>query len=229
MFVYSLAGLQVEGQETQEAIELPDNETTARTGVYQMLARLVSTPDKDIYAGAAAGDWPSRLKDAGKLLPFAIDFGAASVAESVTPQEFEAEYLRLFEVGSGTGGPGAPLFSGFYGGADRMQRLEEVLRFYEYFGLRASPEDPRPADHLSTELEFMKYLTFKEAVTSSPRLQSSFRRAQHDFLERQLGPWLQDLVEKTRALQPMPFWLWAVSTVSAFVSADAAYMQSQMA
>ena len=68
-----------------------------------------------------------------------------------------------------------------------MQKLEEVVRFYEYFGLTTSPEDPRPADHLATELEFMKYLTYKEAVSPSPRLQTSYRRAQHDFLDRQLG------------------------------------------
>lgn len=229
MFVYSLAGLQVEGQETQEAIELPDNETTARTGVYQLLALLVRTPDRDVHASAVAGEWPSKLKDAGKLLPYAFDFGSASIPESVTPEELQAEYLRLFEVGAGTNGPGAPIYGGAYGGGDRMKRLEEVLRFYEYFGLRASPEDPRPADHLSTELEFMKYLTFKEAVTASPRLQNSFRRAQHDFLDRQLCPWLPELVGRAQAIDPMPFWQWAVSTASAFAAADAAYMRSQLA
>jgi TorA maturation chaperone TorD len=75
----------------------------------------------------------------------------------------------------------------------------------------------------------MKYLTFKEAVTQSPRLQASFRRAQHDFLDRQLTPWLPQLVERTESAKPLAFWKWAVTTVSTFASADAAYLQSGLA
>jgi TorA maturation chaperone TorD len=176
MFVYSLAGLTIEGQDSQEAVELPDNATTSRTGVYQLLAQLVGVPDKDVYATAVAGEWPSRLAEAGKLVPFPVDYGSATIPASMTAEEFQAEYLRVFEVGQGTGGPPAPLYGGFYGtGGNRIQRLEEVVRFYEYFGLRASPEDPRPADNLSTELEFMKYLT-KEAVTSRHGSRPRFRR-----------------------------------------------------
>jgi len=224
MFVYSLAGLQVEGQAMQD-VEVADNETTARTAVYQILARLALVPDKDTYDTALAGEWPARLADAAKLLAYPFDFGQASVPASVSVEEFQAEYLRLFDIGSGTSGPPAPLYGGVYAGGDRMKHLEEVVRFYEYFGLTASAEDPRPADHLSTELEFLKYLTFKEAVSSSPRLQASFRRAQHDFLERQLAIWLPELVKRTDASQPLPFWLWTVSTISAFARADAAYIK----
>jgi len=230
MFVYSLAGLTIEGQDSQEAIELPDNATTSRTGVYQLLAQLVGVPDKDVYATAVAGEWPSRLADAGKLVPFPVDYGSASIPASMSAEEFQAEYLRVFEVGQGTGGPPAPLYGGFYGtGGNRIQRLEEVVRFYEYFGLRASPEDPRPADNLSTELEFMKYLTFKEAVTQSPRLQGSFRRAQNDFLERQLTTWLPKVVEKAEEAGALPFWKWAVSIARDFATADASYISGELA
>lgn len=224
MFVYSLAGLTVDNSELQEAVELPDNETTARTGVYQLLAHLATTPDADVHGAAVSGEWPARLSDAAKLLPFAVDFGAVSIDASVSRENLEAEYLRLFEVGSGPGGPGAPVFGGMYGGGDRMKKLEEVVRFYEYFGLRASPEDPRPADHLSTELEFMKYLTFKEAVTTSPRLLASYRRAQQDFLERQVCSWLPELEQRTSQLGANPFYSWVVSTVAAFAKADQAYV-----
>lgn len=223
MFVYSLAGLKVDNEELEEAVELPDNETTARTGVYQLLAHLATTPDDDVYQTAVAGEWPEKLIEAGGLLPFQIDFGKASLDESVSRKDLEAEYLRLFEVGA-QDGPAAPIFGGLYGGGDRMKRLEEVVRFYEYFGLRTSPEDPRPADHLSTELEFMKYLTFKEAVTSSPRLLASYRRAQQDFLDRQLLPWLPELGAKVGAASASPFYSWMVTTVTSFAQADKEYV-----
>jgi DMSO reductase family type II enzyme chaperone len=226
MFVYSLAGLQVDGGPLQET-ELEDNETSARTGVYQLLARLASTPDRDVYDAAVAGEWGQRLAEAGRLLGFVFDFGQAELDPSVTPEDFQAEFLRVFEVGNGSGPP-ASLYGGAYG-AQRMQRLEEVVRFYEYFGLSTSAEDPRPADHLATELEFMKYLTFKEAVSSSPRLQGSYRRAQHDFLDRQLNSWVPALVEKTRTSGTWPYWEWVASTVGGFVAADARYVAGVLA
>jgi DMSO reductase family type II enzyme chaperone len=219
MFVYSLAGLDIEGETIQD-MELPDNEITARLGVYQALARLIAFPDADSHEAAAAGGWPERLAHDAKLLAFPFDFGSASIDASVTAEDFQAEYLRLFEIGNGSG-TAASLHGGAYTG-DRAKRLEEVVRFYEYFGLKASAEDPRPADHLATELEFMKFLTLKEATSASPRLQASFRRAQQDFLERQLLPWLPELVRRTAALSPMPFWGWAVTTAAGFVRADAA-------
>lgn len=110
-----------------------------------------------------------------------------------------------------------------------MQRLEEVVRFYEYFGLTTSAEDPRPADHLATELEFMKYLTFKEAVSTSPRLQTSYRRAQHDFLDRQLTSWVPKLVERTRSADTWPYWQWVAETVGGFVAADSNYVAGVLA
>lgn len=226
MFVYSLAGLQVDGDALPE-VELEDNETTARTGVYQLLSRLVSLPDTDIHAKAAAGEWPGELTEAGKLLGFAFDFGTPGDNGIGTFEDFQAEFLRLFEVGGGTDGPPAPIYGGLYA-AGRMQRMEEVVRFYEYFGLTVSAEDPRPADHIATELEFMKYLTFKEAVSSSPRLQVSFRRAQHDFLDRQLA-WVPELAERTRAANGAPYWQWVTSTVAGFVAADAAYIAGVLA
>lgn len=225
MFVYSLAGLKVDGGALQE-MELEDNEITARLGVYQALARLASLPDADVHHSAVAGEWGAQLTEAGHLLPFAFDFGTASVDAGVTPEELQAEYIRVFEVGV-NGGPPAPLYGGLYAG-DRMQRLEEVVRFYEYFGLSTSAEDPRPADHLATELEFMKYLCFKEAVSPSPRLQASYRRAQHDFLERQLT-WLPKLVEGTESGNTWPYLRWVAGTISGFVEADARYVAGVVA
>lgn len=227
MFVYSLAGLKMDGDALEEQ-ELPDNEITARTGVYQLLARLISLPNKDTHTSAVAGEWGHELTEAGKLLAFPFDFGNATVEAGKSFEDFQAEFLRLFEVGGGTDGPAAPLYGGTYA-ADRLQRMEEVTRFYEYFGLSTSAEDPRPADHLATELEFMKYLTFKEAVSSSPRLQTSFRRAQHDFLDRQLSTFVGKVSAKTAEANGWPFWAWVTDTIARFVEADAKYVAGLLA
>jgi DMSO reductase family type II enzyme chaperone len=223
MFVYSLAGLELDNDASLD-VEVEDSPITARLGVYQQLARLFAYPDADVYAAALKGEWPDRLSQDAALLPFEFEYGDAWIPEGMSQAEFEAEYLRLFEVGAGTDGPGAPLYGGAYVNGDRIRTMEEVVRFYEYFGLHTSAEDPRPPDHLATELEFMKFLTFKEAASASPRLQASFRRAQHDFLDRQLSRWVPKLAEKVTAEKPDKFWDWAISRAAGFVAADAQYV-----
>lgn len=226
MFVYSLAGLKIDGEAASD-VEIEENETTSRSAVYQQFGRLVGNPDADVHALALSGEWPRELAKAGELLPFPFEFGPAPMLDGTTREAMEAEYLRLFEVGDGAGPP-APLFGGVYGGGDRMKRMEEVVRFYEYFGLRTSAEDPRPADHLATELDFLQYLTFKEAASSSPRLQTSFRRAQQDFLDRQLCPWLPELDTRVEQACGWPFYRWVTTTLSSFVATDLSYVKARL-
>lgn len=201
--------------------EIADSAVIARLEIYRQLARLFAHPDADTYAAAAAGEWPHRLAEAASLLPFDFDYDRTSTPESAPQADFEAEYLRLFEAGNG-------LYGGIYGGGDRMKKVEEVARFYEYFGLRPSAEDPRPPDHLSTEFQFMELLAHKEATAVSPLLQVSLRRAQRDFLDRQLR-WLPNLVEYVDANSPMPFWRWATATAASFAAADAAHVHAALA
>lgn len=62
--------------------------------------------------------------------------------------------------------------------------FEELMRFYEFFGLGRGEGAEMP-DHLSVELEFMHYLTHLEAqVQDEPQALDSLWRAQHDFLTR---------------------------------------------
>ena len=109
MFVYSLAGLDIEG-ETMQDMELPDNEITARLGVYQALARLIAFPDADSHEAAAAGGWPERLAHDAKLLAFPFDFGSASIDVSVTAEDFPTagrppcDRARVHEVPDTQGG-----------------------------------------------------------------------------------------------------------------------------
>lgn len=225
MFVYSLDGLEFDGEIPPDQ-EIEENETTARAAVYHVLARIFSIPDKASWEEAVAGKWPEMLREAGALLAYDFDFGVAALASSVSQEDFQAEYLRLFEVGNGDAGPAAPIFGGAYGDSDRRKRMEEVVRFFEYFGLKASGEASRPPDHLATELEFMQYLAFKEAASPSPRLSASYHRAQEDFLTRQVANWLPTLADKVEQNKGLPVFVWAARMASGFVEADLGYVKS---
>jgi DMSO reductase family type II enzyme chaperone len=222
MFVYSLDGLEIDG-DIPEDQEIEDNEITARSGVYRLFGRILSLPDEEAYNLSLKGQWPGLLEEAAELLAFDFEFGVSTLPESVSREDYEAEYLRLFEVGED--GPPAPIFGGNYGGGDRRKQMEEVVRFFEYFGLKTSDEQARAPDHLATEFEFMQYLAFKEAASPSPRLAASYHRAQEDFLDRQLSNWLPEFSGKIEEANALPIWVWAGQTASAFVEADLAYIR----
>ncbi|MDH5736984.1 MAG: molecular chaperone TorD family protein, partial [Gammaproteobacteria bacterium] len=129
--------------------------------------------------------------------------------------------------GADGNGPPVSLYGGSYGGSEesRRQTMEEVARFFEYFGLKTSADDPRPPDHIATQLEFMQYLAFKEAASPSPRLGGSFHRAQEDFLSRQLVGWVDRMAADIEAQDTQPIWIWAGQITATFLKADLAHLQ----
>jgi DMSO reductase family type II enzyme chaperone len=69
---------------------------------------------------------------------------------------------------------------------DQSSLFEDLMRFYEFFGLKRAEHAEMP-DHVSVELEFMHFLTHLEnTVAEMPEELESIRRAQHDFLSRHL-------------------------------------------
>ena len=163
----------------------------ARSHVYGLLARAFDFPTPSL-ASASLGD---DLASAAAHLPFELpalgELGAAGAGRRDYPS-LEHDYLRLFEVGAGT--PFCPLYEGSHR-AGRMKIMEELVRFYEHFGLQAGAGD-RP-DHLCTELEFMHYLAFKQAAGGVAGAELTL--AQADFLGRRLCRWLPRLRDRAAA------------------------------
>ena len=70
---------------------------------------------------------------------------------------------------------------------DQSSIFEELMRFYEFFGLKRDTNAEMP-DHLGVELESMHFLThLEDKVADQPLDLASVRRAQHDFLTRHLA------------------------------------------
>ncbi len=127
----------------------------------------------------------------------------------------------MFEVG-GRGGAPCPLYGGHYA-RDRLRTMEELVRFYNFFGLRLSPG--LMPDHLTVELEFMHYLTFKEAEARAAGGDvESYLRAQKDFLDRHLVSWLPQLAAKLRQQRPAPFYRALGGLAARFVECERRYV-----
>jgi len=216
MFIYSLSGLQLTETGAPVAVEVEDNETTARTAMYQTLGRMFLPPDDECWELAHDGRWAKEFDAAGTLLAFAFDPGEQPDPDG-NRAALEAEYERLFVDAIRAGA----WFD------DASSTHDEVVRFYEYFGLKTG-EGARPVDHVVTECDFMQYLTYKEAAAPSDRLRGSYQRAQLDFVGRHLSVWLPRLAEHVAGCSPAPFYSWATSALTVFVASDHAYVTARL-
>lgn len=195
--------------------------TVARSQAYLFLGRTFAFPGQAFFDDVTGGRWQEQATGFLPQLPFPVP-PLGGDPPTVSRDDFQAEYNRLFEVGSG--GPPCPLFGGLYD-RDRMRVMEELIRFYNYFGL--SLEKGQLPDHITVELEFMHYLTYKEAeAQQNGGGQESYRRAQKDFLDRHLGKWVPVLHQKLAKCQPLPFFDGLVAWTEDFLGRDRQYLKS---
>jgi len=194
-----------------------------RSRLYQFLAAAFAFPDDEFFAAVHDGTFATAVAHLCEALPYdltgAATLGLGAVGESYA--EFESEYIRLFDVGAA--GPPCPLYGGVYIG-DRMKVMEDATRFYNFFSLRVSPDLRELPDHITTELEFLHYLTFREAEQrqhgSDPL---SLLRAQRDFLARHLCKWVPRLQTRLAKQTTLPFFPALVRFAVAFFQLDQAY------
>jgi DMSO reductase family type II enzyme chaperone len=196
--------------------------TVARSQAYLFLGRTFAFPSQAFFDDVIGGRWQEQATDFLPRLPFAAP-PLAGDPPTVSCDDFQAEYNRLFEVGT-MGGPPCPLLGGFYD-RDRMRVMEELIRFYNYFGLGLA--QGQLPDHITVEMEFMHYLTYKEAEAQQiANGQESYQRAQKDFLDRHLGKWVPVLRQKLAKCQPLPFFDGLVAWTEDFLGRDRQYLKS---
>ena len=223
-----------------DKIEGPDQMGRARRSqMYRLLAECFRYPSEDFLKIAKDGGHLQTALAIMREVPFEvqIDEGALSgqLLKDVSQDDFEAEFVRVFDAGPG--GPPCPLYEGKYA-ADRKVNMEDLVRFYNNFGLSVAeaPERELP-DHITAELEFIHYLAFKEVLALQRNENPApYCYAETDFLERHLAKWLPQLLEKTERVpqagipdlcEPaITFYAALIGLSANFCKADLAYLRS---
>ncbi len=184
-----------------DKIEGPDQMGRARRSqMYRFLAECFRYPSADFLKIATDGGHLQTTLAIMHEVPFEVrmDEGALSgrLLEGVSQDDFEAEFVRIFDAGPG--GPPCPLYEGRYA-ADKKVNMEDLVRFYNHFGLSVAEAQERELpDHVTAELEFMHYLAFKEVLAlQRDEDPAPYCFAEIDFLGRHLAKWLPQLHEKT--------------------------------
>jgi DMSO reductase family type II enzyme chaperone len=195
----------------------------SRSRLYQLLGAAFAFPDEDFFAAIQDGTFASVLAAACVTLPYDLTgvatLGLGDCGDSYA--DFESEYIRLFDVGAA--GPPCPLYGGVYVG-DRMKVMEDATRFYNFFHLRMSPQMRELPDHITTEFEFLHYLTFREAELGPQGVDvSSLLRAERDFLARHPCKWMPHLQARLAKQSTLPFFPALVRFTATFLTADHAY------
>ncbi len=106
-----------------------------------------------------------------------------------------------------------------------MKTMEEAVRFYNYFGLSLSEEQRELPDHITTQMEFLHFLAYRETeALQTAGDADSFRRAQRDFIERAPGKWVPKLQGRMQGQKPMRFFTALVDALARFLANDRARM-----
>jgi DMSO reductase family type II enzyme chaperone len=192
------------------------SETSPRSEVYALLSSAYSFPDASLYADAKDGHLAEQLAGALNQLPYRLRASDPSWKLPDTYDEMQSEYIRLFQIG-GRRGPPCPLHAGHYT-RDRSRTLQNLIRFYNYFGFRVM-ECVMP-DHLAVQLEFMS-----ELASGGVAEKASSQRAQRDFLQNHLG-WTETLWGRVANAAPHPFYRSLTVLTVRLIATDHRFIQN---
>ena len=124
----------------------------------------------------------------------------------------------------GSDGPPVPIREDLHRNQPAGLR-EDIVRFYDFFGYGLSEKFAWAPDHLSVELEFMHFLTYRESQESVADA-LSFQLAQHDFSERHLRSWVSDLAQRVTDERPDALYGRLLAAMADFFEQDFAWQQS---
>ncbi|MBN2122906.1 MAG: molecular chaperone TorD family protein [Deltaproteobacteria bacterium] len=198
-----------------------------RSEAYKALSVFYRYPDESILeewkrTGEDAAASLQALSSRWKFLSPENVQGFLGSMEDLTPQELQAEYVRLFDYR-----PPCPLFESSYVKPDRSNPGEVQLlveRMYNAFDLDSTPSDP--PDHLTLEMEFMHFLTFQEAeaVREGNGDVEKYRSAQKSFHEEHIQGWVPDLCERLQSHAGLPLFRFLGALTAEWIANEAGYI-----
>lgn len=200
--------------------------TMVRMRFYQEVASLFASPGPEVLERLASANYIRELSELGSLHDSASVFLGALERESVlserraSHEDIATLYTTSFEVPN----PPVSLAENSYGYEAIATLFEDLYRVYEYFGLNFEQGTIRERpDVLTVELDFMQYLVYLES--HQPRNITPLRRAQRDFLDRHLAPFVTSLMNKLQQKNISPYQELA-TLLNAFILAEKDTLQA---
>lgn len=209
---------------------VPGVEPAIRSNIYKLLSRGFHYPTPEAFRTFKDGEFLAELLANIIALPYKNLVEHALQIEvvqdglaGITFNDFEAEFIRTFDTGAPL--PPSPPYEGFYRGEPRTAVLLAVSEFYRHFGLLMNREEGKREypDHLCAELEFLHFLTFKEAQSvedDNTEFLKGYRLAQNDFLKHHLIQWVPKFHDRLESSARFPFYTRLAWLTSVFLAQD---------
>lgn len=199
----------------------------ARSALYALFSEAFEYPRGELLEAIRSGALALRLREwlerLAPPLPGTVDWPALADAGD-REDALATEYTRLFDPG--TSASPCALYGGLHVGP-QMMTMEEVLRFYQHFGLGLTGKGGDTPDHLTTQLEFLHVLAYGEAELSARGEDpSSYRLGRRDFIARHPGRWIPMMRARLERQDPMPFYARLVELLERCLAADLAELEA---
>ena len=218
-----------------------ETDPTTRSTVYRLLSMAYRYPTRELFEAFQNGDFLSELEDNLVRIPHLMALAHDTVAlrtqtendlDGLAFQDFQVDFTRTFDVGAPE--PPCPPYEGTYRkGLEKTAILLAVSEFYKHFGLTMDPGEGKRElpDHVSAELEFLHFLTFKEAQArkeQTAELLQGYIMAQRDFLQRHPAEWLPLFHEKLKGSGVMPLYVELAKITADILRYDLQWLNAEL-
>ena len=193
-----------------------------RSSLYRLLAEMLTYPTNELWQSCCNGDRDRSILELLGALPYELCWSARNFDFDRPVAKLASEYMRVFELP--IDGQPCPLYGGVYSG-NRRDVMEELLRYYRFFGLSIDhAEDGDLPDSIPTLLEFLQFLTYKESDNTVAEEVTSIRLVQRDLLDRHLTKWVPEIRIQLDNRKPPLFYRNTINLLDEFTTAELAYL-----
>jgi DMSO reductase family type II enzyme chaperone len=218
-----------------------DTDPVTRSSVYQLLALAFKYPTPKLFDAYKNGDFLSELEELLALVPHLKELADETAAlrdevesdlKETSFQDFQVDFTRTFDVGAPE--PPCPPYEGAHRpGVEKSAIMLAISEFYKHFGLKMDPAEGKRElpDHISAELEFLHFLTFKEAQArneETEELLKGYLMAQRDFLQRHPAGWVPVFYQKLKESAVMPFYVQLAKIASDIIRCDLEWLNAEL-
>lgn len=217
-----------------EGAELDARATAlARSGAYRFLASALRYPDEAAWEVVAGEGGRAEFRASAEVLADTAPFEGLPRATEVLGAfetgslgELRKEYEATFGHIVSSDCPPYELSYGAGHSFMQSHTLSDISGFYRAFGLEVAEGAPERPDHVGLELEFLYFLSFKEARAREEGAEERVvlcREAQRKFLEDHLGRWGPLFAGRLAAMGP-GFYRALGRWMEAFLSRDCRHL-----
>ncbi len=206
------------------------SQALARSAIYQLLSQTLVYPTQETVDALVRVDLP-QAQQAATELPGELTPLLTVLDEHLRYTDADGLQIEHRRVFTHILSLDCPPCETFYTSRDVFQETQEmsdIAGFFRAFGLEMA--DRERLDHISVELEFMHFLTFKEAYAVThhgPAKARLCRDTQRKFMQDHLGCWAPQFAGRLGEKAGGGYFQCVASLIEAFIEAEVGFLKAQ--